>query len=123
MSQSGSLLGLGPCALDQVSGAQSGYSRYAASERAVNRRVLELSQGAHPMYNIAPLQELVRMAHSMGYEVVPKSAGQLQAEGITSASQADLSTTPSSSAVPPDTTHDDTTPSPGQSPDGQAVVR
>lgn len=79
-----------------LSQANLGPASFTQFENAVTKRTLELSRGQHPAHNIAPLMELVRMAHSMGYEVVPKSAGQLQAEGIRSASQADLNTTPSS---------------------------
>jgi hypothetical protein len=70
----GALQGPGPCVqLDQLSGH---YARYLEFERGVSRRVYELSRGQSPYYNIAPLLELVRMAHSMGYDVVPqKPAG------------------------------------------------
>jgi hypothetical protein len=55
--------------LDQLAG---GMRHWQESERAAMKRALELSKGSPPAHNIAPLLGLVRMAHSMGYDVVPK---------------------------------------------------
>ena len=61
---------------------------YNSFERGVSRRVYELSQGWHPAHNVAPLMELVRMAHSMGYEVVTMGTGRHAASANTQPSGA-----------------------------------
>lgn len=47
---------------------------YWELEQRIAKRVGELTAGQHPAFNVTPTADLVRLAYSMGYEVVPQSA-------------------------------------------------
>lgn len=54
-------------------------NEHFAIAKAAQRRALELAQGMHPAYNMAPLIELVHKAYSMGYELRRMSDAEIQA--------------------------------------------